>query len=151
VSELLQDVDDLEDDPGVGLSVVILVRAEARGVDEDHWPAGVSPPHPLPEARGDCAGFWLVTDVKEDLGVARTVEDEVKEGGLALPSLADGGDYEPLVWVCGKLDHGGSGHGCDLFLAREEVCDNRGVMQDVSVRYAGGGGDMRLAQSLAGH
>ena len=27
---------------------------------------------------------------------------------------------------------------CDLFLAREEVCDNRGVMQDVSVRYAGG-------------
>ena len=46
----------------------------------------------IPEARGDCAGFWLVTDVKKDLGVAGTVKDEVKEGGLALPGLADGGD-----------------------------------------------------------
>ena len=67
----------------------------------------------IPEARGDCAGFWLVTDVKKDLGVAGTVKDQVKEGGLALPGLADGGDHEPLVRVCGKLDHGGSGHGLE--------------------------------------
>lgn len=67
MSELFQDVDDLEDDPTVGLGIVLLVRAEARGVDEDHWPVGVSPPHTLPEARGDCAGLGLVTDVKEDL------------------------------------------------------------------------------------
>ena len=203
MSKLLEDVDNLEDDPGVGLVIILLVSAEARGVYEDHWPAGVSPPHPLPdiiniirritvfrqkirrlseyiktklvmtawpggpliscccilipEARGECAGLGLVTDVKEDLRVARAVEDEIEEGGLALPGLADGGDYEPLVRVGGELDHSGAGHSlqqivsiivsslsqdenthCDLFLAREEVCDNGGVMQDVSVRYAGG-------------
>lgn len=138
MSKLLEDVDNLDDDSSVSLGVILLVSAEARGVYEDHWPTGVSPPHPLPEARGDCAGLGLVADVKKDLRVARAVENEVEEGGLALPGLADGGDHESLVRVGGELDHGGAGHSCDLFLAQEEVCDNGGVMQDVSVRYAGG-------------
>ena len=142
MSELFQDVDNLEDDPAVSLGIVLLVCAEARSVDEDHWPAGVSPPHPLPdiiniirritvfrqkirrlseyiktklvmtawpggpliscccilipEARGECAGLGLVTDVKEDLRVARAVEDEIEESGLAPPGLADYNRYSHM-------------------------------------------------------
>ena len=70
----------------------------------------------IPEARGDCAGLGLVTDVKKDLRVARAVENEVEEGGLALPGLADGGDHESLVRVGGELDHGGAGHSLQQIL-----------------------------------
>ena len=51
MSELLEDVDDLEDDPGVSPGVVILVRAETRGVEKDHWATGVTPPQPFPDIK----------------------------------------------------------------------------------------------------
>ena len=69
-----------------------------------------------PESGDEGAGLGLVAYVEEGLLVARGVEQEVEQRGLALARLADGGDDQLLVaGVLGELDHGegeggGQGH-----------------------------------------
>ena len=92
--------------------------------------------HNPPESGHEGAGLGLVAHGEEGLLVARGVEQEVEQRGLALARLADGGDDQLLVaGVLGELDHGDGQGGGQGHRLHRGPCELTGVEKQETSLY----------------